>query len=158
MENRFGRMYRLSVATIRRSALWNKTQTARSMYALVLAFASDLGTLANLPLPHFFDVIRKLPYIRDKRGQEVVARPALILKEFPAIDCKKKAILCASYLQLHGVPWRFMSSSVRKDKKIHHVFCQGLIHGEWKNIDPTYRHYKLFAPKLGLTKTEILKP
>lgn len=128
------------------------------MYSLVRSFASDLGSLANMPLPQFFDVIRKLPYIRDKRGQEVVARPALILKEFPAIDCKKKAILIASYLQLHGIPFRFVASSIRKDRRIHHVFTQAEISGEWRNVDPTYRHYRLFEPKRGITKIEILQP
>ncbi len=128
------------------------------MYSLVRAFASDLGPLARLPLPQFFDVVRKLPYVRDIRGSEVVARPALILKEFPAIDCKKKAILIASYLQLNGIPFRFVASSIRKDKRIHHVFTQGNFSGEWRNVDPTYRHYRLFEPKPGLTKTEILQP
>lgn len=151
-------MYDHIVATIRRTTLWDKAQTARAMYGLTRAFASDLGAMAKMPLQGFFDMVRKIPYVRDVKGREVVARPLLILKEFPAIDCKKKAILIASYLQMNAIPWRFVASSVRKDKRVHHVFTQALIDGEWKNVDPTYSHFKLFEPKRNLTKLEMLQP
>lgn len=151
-------MYDHAVATIRRTTLWDKSQTARAMYGLVRAFASDLGSMAKLSLPDFFDRVRRMPYLRDVKGREVVARPALIFKEFPAIDCKKKAILIASYLQLNAIPWRFVASSVRKDRRVHHVFAQAQINGEWRNVDPTYSHFKLFEPKRGLTKLEVLQP
>lgn len=151
-------MYHIAVTTIRRTTLWDKSQTARAMYGLVRAFASDLGATSKKSLPEYFDLVRRIPYLRDVKGHEVVARPALILKEFPAIDCKKKAILIASYLQLNGIPWRFVASSVRKDRRVHHVFTQAQINGEWRNVDPTYSHFKLFEPKRGLTKIEVLQP
>lgn len=144
--------------TTKRSTLWNKTQTARAMYSLVIRFATDLGSYGKLSLQDFFDVVRKIPYLRDTKGSEVVARPRLIFSEFPAIDCKKKAILMASWMEINKIPWRFISTSMRKDKRIHHVFAQGFINGEWKNVDPTYSYFRLFQPKVGITKTEILKP
>ncbi len=125
---------------------------------MVSRFHSDLGPLARMPLQAFFDLVRKIPYVRDVKGKETLARPALLLKEFPALDCKKKAILIGSYLLSNRIPFRFVASSIRKDAKAHHVYPQALIGGKFQNVDATYSKYKLFQPKHGLTKADILKP
>lgn len=138
--------------------LLDKAQTGRSMHGLVQRFAGDLGALCKLTLPQFYDLVRAIPYQRDTRGQEWTVRPGLLLKEFPEMDCKKKAILIASWAKCNGIPFRFLSVSERRDGKIHHVFSQLFINGQWLNVDATYPRYKLFQKKTGITRAEILKP
>ncbi len=128
------------------------------MYHYAANYFSDLGPLAALSLPAFFDLVRKIPYLKDPRGKEIVARPALLLKEFPALDCKKKAILIGAYCIANKIPFRFVASSVRKDAKAHHVYPQIKVGDGFKNVDATYSHYRLYQPKSGLTKADVLKP
>lgn len=128
------------------------------MYNMVSKYASDLGDLSKMPLQAFYDKVRLIPYRRDVLGQETVARPSLLLSEFPALDCKKKSILMGSYLLLNGIPFRFIASSQRKDAKFHHVYVQAKIGDTFKNVDATYAKYKLFEPKRGLTRIQVLKP
>ncbi len=128
------------------------------MYHYAGSYYSDLGPLAALPLQAFFDLVRKIPYVKDPRGKEIVARPALLLKEFPALDCKKKAILIGAYCIANKIPFRFVASSQRRSAKAHHVYPQAKIDGQFKNVDATYSHYRLFQPKSGLTLADVLKP
>lgn len=124
------------------------------MYAMESHYP-DLGPLSQFTLSEFFDYVRMIPYRRDPRGTEITARPEILLGSFPALDCKKKAILCGAYLQANGIPHRFIACSQRADRKIHHVFTQAKIGDDWKNVDPTYAKYRLFEPKT-LTKAEVL--
>jgi hypothetical protein len=156
--------------------LYSKDQTGRKMYGLIQKYSGDLRntyirkngrlvSLASLPLLDYYNVVRKMPYLRDKKPVETIARPRLLLNgEFSGVDCKKKAILIGSWLRLNGrrsIPgfqgWRLISVSTRPDKKIHHVFPQVKIGGEWLNLDATYSDYKPFQKKL-VTKAEVLKP
>jgi hypothetical protein len=144
-----------------RSFLLSKAQTGRGMYRLVEKFHGDLGPLARLPLPQFFHLVRKIPYQRDKQGQETIARPAMLLgpaAEFPALDCKKKGILIASWLRANGIPYRLMACGQFPAKKFHHVFPQGAIGGRWRNLDATYPHYRMFQKKARISRAEVLKP
>jgi hypothetical protein len=63
-----------------------------------------------------------------------------------------------SWLKQNAIPARALAVSEMPNKKIHHVFPQGLIGGRWRNIDATYSKYKLFAKKPRVTYAEILKP
>jgi len=128
------------------------------MYHYAATYYRDLGALAALSLPAFFNMVRRIPYLKDVKGQEVVARPALLLKEFPALDCKKKAILIGAYCIANRIPFRFVASSQRRDAKAHHVYPQAFLSGVFQNVDATYPHYRLFQPKNGLTKADVLKP
>lgn len=128
------------------------------MYRMVEQFHGDIGGMAGRPLAEFFGYVKQLPYQRDKRGSETVARPALLLSEFLALDCKKKAILIAAWCKANGIPYRFIACSERPDKMIHHVFPQAAIGKKWRNLDATYSKYRLFQKKPGLTRAEVLKP
>jgi len=146
-----------------REPLHNKKQTANRIKNLVNEFAFDLdnvfinGTrLSDFSLSEYFDFVRNIPYRKDGAPVEVVSRPYYILKHKNlGADCKKKAILMASFLRLKRIPFRYIGSSNRKDKKIHHIFVQGKIDGEYKNLDATYPQYSMFQPKT-VTAMEVL--
>jgi hypothetical protein len=157
---------------INRVPLENKEQTAEEIKKLVDTFHTDLNALflekmdgrrmklSDLPLPKFFNFVRTIPYRRDPVkpvAREIVARPYYLVKHNRiGLDCKKKAILIGSWLRANAVPFRFIGSSQRNDKKVHHIFPQAWIEGTWKNVDATYPDYMLFQPKNDLTFAEVL--
>jgi hypothetical protein len=147
--------------------LRDKRQTGRAMYRLAGRFASDLDAvkvrrgsrlvpLSAFSLAGIFDFVRTLPYKRDVKPVEVVARPrTLLLGSNGGLDCKKKAVILGAYCHRNRLPYRFMAVSTRKNRSIHHVFPQVKIDGNWLNLDATYSHYKPFSPKL-VTAAEVL--
>lgn len=150
-----------------RQNLFDKSQTAREIKSLVNKYSSDLedvflstrsGNLRmnELSLTDFFNFVRKIKYRRDPKPIEIVSRPSYLLKyRSLGWDCKKKAILIASWCKENGIPYRFIGSSNRPDKAIHHIFVQGNIDGEWINLDATYSNYRIGESK-QVTKAEIL--
>lgn len=153
---------------ITRTNLGSKNQTGREMYRLISDYSGDLDKVnilnrgvsipfSSLPLPDAFNFVRKIPYRRDRKPVEVVARPAEIIRQRNrGMDCKKKSILLSSYLNRRGIPFRLVSSSRLPSKRIHHVFPQFFFCGHWLNFDATYPHYQPFAQKI-ITKMEVLK-
>ncbi|NOR85657.1 hypothetical protein GQ473_06075 [archaeon] len=145
----------------------DKKQTSHGMYNLIELFSGDLKKiylkrsgrnvpLQDLSLPDFFDLVRKIKYRKDHAPIEVISRPKHILNlQGLGMDCKKKALLIASYLKNAGVPYRLIGSSRKQNGRIHHVFVQGFINNQWENIDATYKHYKLFEKK-QVTNAEVL--
>jgi transglutaminase-like putative cysteine protease len=71
------------------------------------------------------------------------------------MDCKKKATLVGAWLKRRGIPFRLVSSSRRKDRRITHVFPQAKLRGKWVNLDATYSAYYPAQPK-KLTNWEML--
>jgi len=155
--------------------LFDKNQTGRKMYGLIDKYSADISRtyikkngrlvpLSSLPLLDYYNVVKNLPYLRDEKPIEVVARPRLLLDgNFRGLDCKKKAVLIGSWLHKNGrrsIPgfmgWRLISVSTRPDKKIHHVFPQVKINNKWLNLDATYSDYKPFQRKV-VTRAEVLK-
>lgn len=149
--------------------LYNKNQTARGMKFLINKYFRDLDNyyvvknglkfpLLDLSLEDFFNYVRKLPYKRDEKPIEKIARPKYIIENALSgngIDCKKKAILISSFLKARKMPYRLIASSNQQDKRIHHVFPQVKIKNTWLNCDATYNHDRLFRPK-NVTKYEVL--
>ena len=147
--------------------LLSKDQTGKEMYRIINNYSADLNDvfvkrngklipLSNLSILEMFDVVRKIPYRRDIHNIEVVARPIKILASSPAgMDCKKKSILMSSFCKENKIPFRLIASSRRPDKKVHHVFPQGLLGGMYRNLDATYSHYKPFEDK-QVTAAEVL--
>lgn len=147
--------------------LTNKEQTASEMKRLINSYSSDLSSvfikknnqfipITKLSIREFFDFVRTIPYRRDQKPIEVVSRPKRIINVAnQGIDCKKKAILISAYLKERGLPFRLIASSRLPNKRIHHVFPQIGISGEWFNLDATYDHYKPFETKI-VTKSEVL--
>lgn len=147
--------------------LISKDQTGREMYRLIRMYSGDLKHVkvwyknkltpfSALPLKVAYNIVRRIPYRRDVKPIEVIARPREILKNrLLGMDCKKKAILLSSYLRQRGLPYRLIASSRLQNRRIHHVFPQIGIFGEWLNFDATYPHYNAFEPK-RVTKVEVL--
>ncbi|HSW65494.1 MAG TPA: hypothetical protein VLH56_19615 [Dissulfurispiraceae bacterium] len=142
----------------------SRKQTGKRMRWLVQQFAADLNSImvngrsmADLSAQDVFDFVRTIPYKRDTRPIEVIARPRYIMDLAKSgIDCKKKAVLLASWATLNGVPWRFIGMSSRPDGQIHHVFPQFQdALGNWINYDATYSRYSIGQQK-RITKAEIL--
>lgn len=139
------------------------------MYQLIRSYARDLDTtylrgrsglrsLSSLSLPAFYNLVKNIPYKRDSKPIEVIARPKIILSKFMnGRDCKKAAILMGAWFHRRGVPYRLMTVSTRRDRAVHHVFPQvRSMNGDWLNVDATYPDQKLFERK-RVTKAEILK-
>lgn len=152
---------------ISKSWLFSHDQTGRLMYEWVQLYYSDLGNLLNLDLYSFFDLVSNISFMEDNPDIELVARPEILFKHFEALDCKKKALLIASWLhgQRPSIPFRFVaiSEDPENPKTPHHVLTQAYISpgpGEprdWLNLDPTYSEYKIFEGKpLALYAEELL--
>lgn len=153
---------------VARQELYNKDQTGAEMKRLVSKYASDLKNifvkyqgidvaLSNLPIDVFFDTVKNIKYIRDPKPTELVMRPYYaIMYNKKGLDCKKKAILMASYAYVNNIPYQFIASSTRKDKKKHHVYTQLMIKGEWVNFDCTYDDYEIGMEKPLETAIEVL--
>jgi hypothetical protein len=141
-----------------REPLIDKLQTSNAIKGLVKKYATDLDTiytetrkpLSSLSLKAFFDFVRKIPYRKDTKPIEIIARPFFILKHRRlGMDCKKKCELLASWFFLHNIPFRLIGSSRRPDKEIHHIFPQArclpneslTAPGDWRNYDATYSNY-----------------
>jgi len=136
--------------------LTDKNETAEEIKNIVEKYYNDIGGLANLSMGDYYAFVKKIKYRMDMSPVEVVSRPKHILKHKSlGMDCKKKSILIASYLKKNGIPYRFICTSNKPTKRIHHIFVQGNFAGDWKNIDATYNRYKLFEKK-KVTKAEYL--
>ena len=143
------------------SLLRNRDQTARSINRLSNKY-QELGNWLRLPLPVFFNTVKNIPFKLDPAGREVTARPKYLKNPrlFPRMDCKKKAVLVQAWLKSRAIPSRLVAISERPDKKIHHVFPQAKMKtargNKWLNVDATYPHFKLFAPKPYVTRAQVL--
>lgn len=147
--------------------LLSRKQTGEKMRELINRYSADLDCfcvignrkcipLTELSLETFFNLVRKMPYKKDLAPIEKIARPAFLIRTAQAgLDCKKKSILLGAYFAENRIPYRFIASSTRPDKRVHHVFPQILHNGDWKNADATYPQYRLFAPK-NTTYMEVL--
>lgn len=147
--------------------LKDKKQTADRIRKLITLYSDDLDIcfvdkngemipLSALTLEDFFDYVRRIPYRMDKRPVEVVARPFHIIDNADCgMDCKKKAILMGAWAKKNGIRSRFIASSKRADRKVHHIFPQFFLSGEWLNVDATYPEYHIFQGK-RVTHSEIV--
>ena len=153
---------------VRIQKLRSKDQTGGEMHRLINSYSRDLHDImvmrngmmvpfVSLPIDSAFDFVRRIPYRRDTKPIEVVARPReIFLHRNIGMDCKKKAIALASYLRERGLPYRLIASSRLPSRRIHHVFPQICICGQWLNFDATYPHYRPFQRKF-VTRTEVLQ-
>jgi hypothetical protein len=156
-----------------RQDLFDKEQTSGRIKKLVEVYAGDLRNIfadtekgkipvSSLSIVDFFNAVRLIPYRRDLKPIEIIARPYYIFKHRKlGMDCKKKAVLMASYFSLLNIPYRFIGSSKRPDKRIHHIFVQakispdGFPSDKYINYDATYKHYHPAQSK-DVTAWEVL--
>ena len=150
-----------------RVPLKNKSQTAVGMKKLINKYYNDLKNyvvnvrgkrvpVENLTIEEFHNVVRNIPYRQDTKPKEVIARPRHLLNHRKlGLDCKKKGVLMAAFFKLKGIPYRLIGSSSNPNRRIHHVFPQAFLNGEWCNMDATYNYYRPYEKK-RVTKYEIL--
>jgi len=143
---------------VKKARLTDKAQTGREMYRLTHQFHTDLpAELKKKSFNDFFNLVKNMRYHRDLKPIEVVARPKYLLSGFDkGLDCKKKAILIGAYLKAKKIPFRFVAVSQVPSGRIHHVFPQAKIGGNWINTDATYPEYYPGQPK-KVTAFEVLK-
>ena len=127
--------------TFRRTTpLLDVHQTADEMRRLSCSYCSDLGPWLKVPFYDFYVHVCELPYIDDPVDVETVSRPAFTLQyDYAPRDCDDKSVLLASWMVGNGEAVRFVASSTRPDKMLHHVFVQ-LKNGLY--VDATYRKNK----------------
>lgn len=148
--------------------LSSKDQTGEAMNRLINRYHKDVDKIfvrrgnrlvpfSSLPLWEAFRIVGKMPYKRDKKPIEIIQRPVIVARGSQnGIDCKKKAILLASYLKRRNIPYRLIASSRKRNKRIHHVFPQMGIRDQWLNMDATYSHNRPFERKM-VTRAEVLQ-
>jgi hypothetical protein len=148
--------------------LKSKDQTGAAMYKMTKETAPDLlkinviykgkkRNLGKMPLITFFDFVRNIKYRVDPKPREILARPFHSVKNRKSgIDCKKKAILIGAWAELKKIPWRFVATSKRPDKRLHHTYTEYNLSGKWCPMDATYKNY-LPCMKKQNTKKVILR-
>jgi hypothetical protein len=140
--------------------LKSKYRTVSEVKHAVNTYADDLRDFPefmSMDVEQYYDYVKNIPYKRDVPDTEIVSRPRYLLTIFPSLDCKKKAILFASFMHLNYGPksYRFVISSNRPDGQIGHIFTQILADGRWINADATYSHNILGKAK-RVTNYEIM--
>jgi hypothetical protein len=131
-----------------------KSLTGKWMYHYAEKFSRDIGGLKNLPFPSYYDRVKSIPYMSDDdlfpenpdEVIEVVARPGYLMnrRQFPALDCKKKSILCGAWAAANRRPFYFLAVSELPNKKIHHVVTALDYNGRGLQlVDPTMAEFKL---------------
>jgi len=91
----------------------------------------------------FFNFLKNIPY-REDEDDEILDRPGELLnpKKYPYLDCKKKAIILASYLHNRGLKWSFVAVSEAMGIPIHHVYCLLKVFNKFIPLDATYKNSK----------------
>lgn len=127
--------------------LTNRQQTVQEIERLAESYKNDFNHKLNIV--DFFNLIKKIPYKRDKKPNEILKRPKYIMNDNFA-DCKKKTILAVAYAKKNHIPYRYVTISTRKDRIIHHIFPQFRLKSKWINFDATYDKdgYHIGSPKI----------
>lgn len=129
-------MYILCMLNIR--TLKSCKQTAAEMERLTKNYWSDLGRWLDCSFYEFYVFVCRLPYVSDPSLIEFVSRPKFTLNpRFAPRDCDDKAVLLACWCHGRGIPCRFMASSTKPNKQLHHTFIQEGLNGTF--LDGTYR-------------------
>lgn len=151
-----------------RQKLFNKQQTVKAIDRIVNTHYKDIAgfwimknnikiPLCDLPLKKYYNLVKRIPYQRDTKPIEILLRPFFLLNgRTIGLDCKKKTILMAAYFKCNNIRFRYMGSSQRPDRRIHHIYTQIKTGDNWKNVDATYPENNIFENK-RFTKVEVLK-
>lgn len=143
---------------VRNMELTDVYQTGREMRRLVENYWNDLGPWLNVSFLEYFNHVCELPYVPDPPEVETVSRPLYTLDPgYVPRDCDDKAVLLACWFHGNGRKSRFVASSTRYNRELHHTFIQ-IVDGIY--LDATYKN---FSNRLGfypyfpkLTRVEVL--
>lgn len=136
----------------------NVFQTGREMARLVCNYWTDLGPWLGVSFREYYSHICLLPYIEDPQDVETVSRPEYTLqRDYSPRDCDDKAVLIACWLHGHGIKCRFVASSTRPDRVLHHVFVEahgiGFVDATFDKYAHTLGNYDYFP---AITHLEAL--
>ena len=154
-----------------RQPLKDRHETARRIKHLIETYYTDLHNVfykdgyrtrpvTDLTLQQYFDLVKNIPYRRDPKPFEIVARPYYLFKHRDlGLDCKKKSVLCGAFIRMKNFKYRAIGSSSREDLKVHHIYMQlyDTKKKAWRNVDATYPDYVLYEEKPTETFREVLK-
>jgi hypothetical protein len=128
--------------------LKNVQQTLEQMKRLSIQYAGDVAPFGTMPLTEYYEVVKNIPYKfdldRNGRLVEILQRPLYTLNgQGFGGDCDDKAICMGAWAHLNGMPFRFKAVGKRLNGKLHHVYSEILMNGEWVVCDATYPHNTL---------------
>ncbi len=136
------------------------------MYRFSEDYADDLGFNSSLPFDVWHARVCAIPYrsddeifpVSENGVVEVVARPAYLLDPsiWPALDCKKKAILVGAWCKKNNVPYVYVASSEYPSREIHHVLPVIFDGNRWVTADATLPGYKI-GQGFPVTRVEELQ-
>ena len=128
------------------------------MASIVRRHSVDVAPWALESLPVFFRRVARGHYDREPLswGAQILARPSLVIsRRVPVVACANKAILIASWAQMHRIPWRLVAVGRIPGFPPHHVFPELWIGGSWRAADATYPWGVLFAKKSYPVRVEL---
>jgi len=139
------------------SPLKHVKQTLEQMKRLSIVYADDIAFLGTLSIQEYYDKIKNIPYKfdLDSKGNlvEILQRPLYTLNgQGYGGDCDDKAICMASWAHLNGLPFRFKAVGKTLNGKLHHVYPEILMNGQWLVCDATYPHNTLGYPMYDYKK------
>lgn len=122
------------------------SDTLKAMRRMAKKYATDVTPYAMMSPLHFFALLSSIPYspdVWDGKKAEIIKRPHYTLNRMgEGGDCDDKAIAMASYLQLNGIPWRFVAVGRKKGGPPTHVYTEGQFGNTWVAFDATY-HFNI---------------
>ncbi len=130
--------------------------TLLKIYYLVFKHFKNnlLKPFDTMPLKDVFDYIaKKIKYVKDIEADEVFSSNAEVLKA-PHItllsgsgDCDCKHILAAAIMKRKEIPFRFVITSTKPNKKYHHIYLEINLNDEWIPFDATYPQNEFLTEK-----------
>jgi len=117
------------------------------MREMVERYHRDMMPFYCLSVLEVYNYIKELPYRLEDGAFQILSRPAYCIHGLaPFVACANKSIMLASYMELKGIPYRFVLCNHKKGDQLDHVFLEILTKNKkWLKIDPTYSRYSLIA-------------
>lgn len=124
----------LSISTVE-----SAQDIAGAMISTVEQYWKDALPYQSMPIMDFYRLVRSIPYCVEFGAYQNLQRPAYTLNGHgPFTACANKSIAIAAYLQVKGIPYRFLIVSDDPSEPYHHVYPEAFLGGKWVAMDATY--------------------
>lgn len=127
----------------------NLQQTLNEVKRLSDTYFLDMKPYRDFNIYQIFDFIaKKIEYIKDPAGTELVMRPALTIKRGMG-DCDDKTVLFLAWLKLKRIPRGYSIVSDSANKSFHHIFpfTHDRDTGKIIDLDATYARNQIAVSK-----------
>lgn len=137
--------------------------TLKHIYELVMSNYQNpvLQVFDKYTLQQVFDYVSKgVPYVPDPTHVPIAGYNDFEMLKAPdktiwfGGDCDDKAILLGCILERKGIPYRFVVTSSKPDKSLHHIYLEVLVEGQWLPFDATYPKNRIFT-EIPFTRKRI---